>query len=320
MLQRRSARLHTSVQELATEFVSEVYTYGAPATHKTPLINKASADGCFAGLRCYTEDIIGVHGESKQVDAAAIFNRYPHMRTNTVVLRWKQESLYAPCNGSLGLDGHPEWPQKGVGIFSEWRLHQEDDYTDRLQTVMIDGQTVADQAPFNVSAQFAHLAWRTYETLREAKAKARKMISGWRLVAYFQDVHGSDRDPVGLMQDESTLDCAVLFTGTNDFAEMFTSTVSFGTGFCGFSDIHVGYRNELWTLTGEYWEKHMKPRLSKCRRVSCVGHSLGGALCEVFAACANSGHTADEDFKRLIWEQGTPELMEIDFSDRKSVV
>lgn len=36
-------------------------------------------------------------------------------------------------------------------------------------------------------------------------------------------------------QDESTLDCAVLFTGTNDFAEMFTSTVSFGTGFCGFS-------------------------------------------------------------------------------------
>mmetsp|Transcript_55591 Transcript_55591/g.161063 ORF Transcript_55591/g.161063 Transcript_55591/m.161063 type:complete len:380 (-) Transcript_55591:155-1294(-) len=310
LLQRRGvARLaaeDAGAEELATELVSEVYTYGAPATHTTPLRNKARADGCFGGLRCYTEDV--VLKDVKDIDAAAIFNRYPHMRTATVVLRWQKESLFAPCDTKL--DGHPEWPLKGRGIIPDWGLHQENDYTDRLDTVVINGSKATGEEPFRSAAKFAHVAWRMYEDLPTGRAKARKTMEGWRLVGYFVDKHGSDTDPVALVQEESSLDCVVLFTGTNSFEELFTSTTDFGTGYCGISHVHVGYRNELWTLTGKSWAKHIKPRLPQCSRVLCVGHSLGGALCELFSACANSGHTSDPDFQRLAWVPGTPTLMD----------
>mmetsp|Transcript_174975 Transcript_174975/g.561111 ORF Transcript_174975/g.561111 Transcript_174975/m.561111 type:complete len:140 (-) Transcript_174975:103-522(-) len=127
-------------------------------------------------------------------------------------------------------------------------------------------------------------------------------MSGWNLVGRANfDGSAGDTDAVSLIQERDTLDCAVIFEGTNSLSEMFTTIVEYGTGYCGFDNVHVGIRNELWSLTGGPWETDIKPKLEACNRVLCIGHSLGGALCEVFAACANSGHYSDPDYQRLAW-------------------
>lgn len=296
-----------------TPLVHAVYTFGAPATHDhAPLRNGASADGCFPGLRSYTEDIKGAFSEIHQVDAAAMNNYYPHARTPSVVLRWQADSIYTTCNATQ--DGHPDWPQRGGSVFEEWRLHQEDDYTDRLENVKIDDKEVKDEEPFKSARFFVALAYKTYDSVANMKASIAEKMPGWKLVGHVVD-HGpgGDEDPVLVAQDSETHDCAIAFTGTNDFGELATSTTQYGTGYCGFEDVHVGYRNELWTITRNLFDK-VKPVLESCNKVTCVGHSLGGALCELFAACANSGNYTDPDYIQLAWNHSAPtrELTEVD--------
>jgi len=287
---------------LAKELVHAVFTYGAPATHASPFKNLAREDGCFLGLRAYTEDLVGAWDEIKQVDAAAMNNYYPHAATPSVVLREWKDSIFSPCN--FKEEGHPEWPQRGNNVFEEWRLHQEDDYTERLKRVTIDGKSVTDVEPFRTSKFFAELAWKSYDSIENAKAVLRKM-GNWTLVSRVEDEHGTDTDPVMVAQESNTLECAIVFTGTNAGSELSTSTTQYGTGYCGFEQCHVGYRNELWTITNNLFPQ-LKPILSSCSKVTCVGHSLGGALCEIFAACANSGHTDDPDFQLLAWDTAKP--------------
>jgi len=291
--------------KLPEPLVHAVYTYGAPATRGEPFRNAAASDGCFPGLRSYTEDIKGAFDEIKQVDAAAMHNYYHHARTASVVLRWDRDSIYTPCNAHL--DGHPEWPQRGASVYHEWRLHQEDDYVDRLKNVAIEGTKASELEPFKTAKLFAELAWRGYDNFENEKKWIANNLPGWRLVLRALDSHGNDEDPVMIVQESSTLDCAIVFAGTNDFSEFSTSTTQYGTGYCGFDDVHVGYRNELWTITN-HMKQHLKPTLEKCRMVTCVGHSLGGALCEIFAACANSGNSTDPDYQLLAWNKTTPVL------------
>merc|ERR1719215_520546 len=206
------------------------------------------------------------------------------------------------------MDGHPDWPQRGAQVYEEWRLHQEDDYVDRLKQVTVNGQSVVDKEPFKSARLYSILAWKSYDTTQNTKDAIAERMPGWKLVGKSVDIHGLDEDPVMLVQDAASLDCAVVFTGTNDFGELTSSTTQYGTGYCGFENVHVGFRNELWTITGQAWQP-LLPMLEQCNHVICVGHSLGGALCEVFSACANSGNLTDPDYQRLAWTPGTPALM-----------
>jgi len=311
---RQGASLHAVATEptlsqptgsVTEPLVHAVYTYGAPATHGEPFRNAASPDGCFPGLRSYTEDIKGAFGEIHQIDAAAMHNYYPHARTPSLVLRWDMDSLYSPCDAES--DGHPEWPQRGASVFHEWRLHQEDDYRSRFDSLTIDGQPARDSEPFKTARFFAELAWKSYDSMENTKEVLRERMPGWTLVARADDRHdaGGDDDPVMIVQEEDTMDCALVFTGTNDISEFSTSTTQYGTGYCGFEQVHVGYRNELWTMSDDIFG-FLRPTLEQCARVICVGHSLGGALCEIFAACANSGNFTDPDYQKLAWKRATP--------------
>jgi len=311
LLQRRAAAAAPAGAlrtQLTEALVDEVYTYGAPATHVSPFWNAAHADGCFPGLRSYTEDLKGKHDQIKQIDAGAVFNRYPHARIASICLRWKRDSLYTPCGGTSGSDGHPDWPQNGAQVYQAWNLHHENIYEDRLREISVNGAAMGSKDPFISARRFLFIAFRGYEATNQARSNLEKWLPGWTLAAKAVDKHGDDEDPVLVVQENSTLDCAVVFTGTNSFSELFTSTTDYGTGYCGFQGVHVGYRNELWTLTGAPWQK-IKPKLQSCNKVTCVGHSLGGAICELFAACANSGHVTDPDYQRLVWTKQKPRML-----------
>ncbi|CAE7484248.1 unnamed protein product [Symbiodinium natans] len=137
-------------------------------------------------------------------------------------------------------------------------------------------------------------------------------LPDWRLIDrhVFEWTSGAyDDDPILLAQNSQNLDCALVFTGTNTFGELGSSVKQHLTGYCGFDKVHAGYRDEIWQLSDHSIWKKITDKLAKCNRVICVGHSLGGAMCDVFSGCINSGHTSDPDYQKLVWYQGTPELM-----------
>lgn len=145
-----------------TELVHEVYTYGAPATRAHPFSNAGRADGCFKGLRSFTEDRTGFGKMITRVDFAAMSNFYPHAQTSSLSLRLGEDSLYTPCNEEN--KGHPHWPQRGPMVYVDESLHQENDYVDRLKEVKVNEKAVSSEEPFRSARHYSTLAFRSYDT------------------------------------------------------------------------------------------------------------------------------------------------------------
>ena len=74
-----------------------------------------------------------------------------------------------------------------------------------------------------------------------------------------------------------------------DFTD-FLFANSQSTAYCGRNGVHAGVSDELWHITHNVqYSAIIKPALETCHEVTCVGHSLGGALCNMFVMCANQG-------------------------------
>lgn len=283
--------------------VSEVYTFGAPGTSATPFLDLSRPDRVFQGLRAYTENLLGVHGESKQIDGGAIWGNYKHPFIPTVVLHWARDSWYVPNAGK------PDWPMQGGLVYADWNLHHRQHYVDRLAHIMLEGQSASGRSPFPKALSMAYLAFEAYNTQDGFKKIVRENLPGHRLVAHAVQDTIEAKDSVWLVQSNSDLGCSLVFTGTKGAGELSTSLKQYETGYCGYPDVHAGYRDKVyWITKGMFWLK-LRPKLAKCSRVDCAGHSLGGSLCDIFAACANSNRTWDVDYRRQMWTQGTPELM-----------
>ncbi|CAJ1330736.1 unnamed protein product [Effrenium voratum] len=282
--------------------ISAMYTFGAPAVSKPPMPDLARDDKCFQGLRTYTENKLP--GGGRQVDAASMFDAYPHPHISVLALDWAQDSYYQPCPGDA------TWP-KGGGA-ADWGLHSETHYSPRLKEVTLDGVKMAEQEPFKTANDMVILAYKSYDSVENTIKELKEKLPKWRLVErrVFEWSQGAyDDDPIMVAQNVDTLDCALIFTGTNHFGELGSSVKQHLTGYCGFDQIHAGYRDEVWQLSDHtVWPK-ITAKLAKCASVRCVGHSLGGAMCDVFSGCINSGRADDPDYQKLMWWQGTPELM-----------
>ena len=76
--------------------------------------------------------------------------------------------------------------------------------------------------------------------------------------------------------------------------------------------IDGGISSELWKITYDsQYVSTVVPALEICHEVTCVEHSLGGAICNLFTMCANQGleNLDNSDNKRmsdvyhsLIWQ------------------
>lgn len=290
--------------------VVAMYTYGAPATAQPALTNLLRKDGCFGGLRMYNEDVLGP--ATIEVDAAAISNMYPHAKMDLAVMHKAGDSTLVPCR--RGDDPVTQWPNDNNGdVFADWRLHWENDYTPRITDVHVHGKNVSTARRWEMAYITVLMAYKAYDSTANTIEQVHLRAPSWKLVARETRIQGSgalyDEDPVALFQDSESLNCALVFTGTNNVDnEIGTSTTSFGASYCGFAQVHEGYRNELFGIAQDLWPR-IRPKLSKCSKVTCAGHSLGGSLCEIFAACANSQRVSDLDYQNQMWARGTPELM-----------
>ncbi|CAJ1357411.1 unnamed protein product [Effrenium voratum] len=249
----------------------------------------------------------------RQADAGANLNEFYHAQVATLVLRKDQDSDFYPAPGRADLPRHySHMPISDIG------LHDMKEYIERLLIVQLNGKDAHGQKLFSNAYHFAYLAWGAYETQKDRNHRSWTMeelihtnLPDWQLVAQHQHDTLEAVDNIWLTQNVNSLDCLIVFEGTHTFNQFFrnlNSSAGRKDGYCGFSDIHNGYVSKLHWLM-----KHvmpiLRPQLAKCPKVGCTGHSLGGSLCHVFAACANSGRAGDPDYELQKWTAGSPELM-----------
>lgn len=141
-------------------------------------------------------------------------------------------------------------------------------------------------------------------SLASAIYEGEPLVSGWKLEKIWDvaaEKWGSlATDYVGIYRREfhSEKHCALAFAGTDDFINVVGDVFGFvsraGT-WCGWGGVHSSFANDMRAFMrsrGRFEEFDSflaDPR--ECNVVIAVGHSLGGALAELMAACANRPDT-----------------------------
>jgi len=77
------------------------------------------------------------------------------------------------------------------------------------------------------------------------------------------------------------------------------------------SFVHEGIKNRLLAIIQtDGFQSSIRPMLPLCSKVSVVGHALGGAVAEMFAACASKapqpGQYGYDDYKDMSWIKQAP--------------
>ncbi|CAE7230251.1 unnamed protein product [Symbiodinium pilosum] len=284
-----------------------IYTYGAPGSANPALPDLSHKDGCFAGLRTWTEDVLTP--ATKEVDAAAISDQLDHPQVATLRLHAESEnSHFAQCPGEV------HQPFSKGNQFADWLLHWEPKYKPRLEHVSLLDQDVADQEPFRTAYLYNRIAYKQYDSTEHAKKHIKERLGDhWNIVSRVTVVTGAasmyDEDPIMLVQNSQNFECVLAFAGLNNYGnELATATDVRKASFCGFEAVHAGYRDELRRMIKDLWPL-MQSKIAKCSHVACTGHSMGGSLCDLFAACANSGRHDDPDFRAQSWKKEVPSML-----------
>lgn len=140
---------------------------------------------------------------------------------------------------------------------------------------------------------------------------------GWEAFAYMKHVTSGDTDQVYILKNDQNgvnwWQCAIAIEGSNSVSDLmlFVNSNNDNTTYCGRSGVHAGLAGELRGIThNDQYASNIVPALETCSEVACVGHSKGGAMCNLFTMCANVGlgnmeGIADangwDDYSSLIW-------------------
>lgn len=110
-------------------------------------------------------------------------------------------------------------------------------------------------------------------------------IDGWVLKEYWKDTAEDAKSAVGIYHKENK--CAVAFAGNKDMPGWKDNQETVNTE-CGLKDVHKGFFDEFLRLvTNDAWKDKLAPYLrDHCTDgIYSVGHSIGGALADIFAVC-----------------------------------
>jgi len=289
--------------------VSELFTYGAPGTASPQLRNGASEDGCFPGIRVYNENrspgiFWGYFTKSDPVSFITNAIGYAHARMEAVTLReWMRgDPAHFKCSGE-----NQWWPSADAWLWASG--HYTETYND----------LAAAQESFATVPTFLRMVMNVYQP--EVPGGQLAQDTAWRMIASAdcKDSWGTT-DRAELYQESGDKACVLVFEGTefeglDAVSDAITDLNVKAVDFCGFTDVHRGFVNELnGVVACPHYISRIKSKLPHCSEVVAAGHSLGGALAELFTACANSDqlHAGAQrntsEWQHITWSKGTPKL------------
>jgi len=200
----------------------------------------------------------------------------------------------------------PSWEAADVWNWL-FELHAISGYNESLPKDSKDADALG--APPHM-AELADLGYLTGKSLMEKVGRL-----GRNLVASVVVRFGSVVDVAHLVQDPGNKECVLVFRGSDsyDIWDWLNNLKATPTEFCGFKQIHKGFKIELFgLLTSAKWD-NIRRSLPQCSKVLVTGHSLGGAQAELFSACANrapgEGQEGHDDYKLIGWTQGIAKAM-----------
>ena len=321
--------------------VNRMYTYGAPSVVKGTSESNPN-DYCIPGLRIYNQDetvtkcswySIGcIPGITKitNVDFASQINigaGYHHPKMDTLVVRLvdgtKIEYTMNFCHRtsqSSDIESYQWMPQSDL----------ESSMYENNHRVAIHYEPRLIQVPTAVrgpSLEYASVAYCSYSEdipncIDNYNQETQSQLEGvkpdgWEPFAQMkQESSGiiNDIDQVYVLKnDRNGIDsrkCIIAFQGSDSVLDFtaFINSSNDETTYCGIERVHSGVSNKLLKLiTDDQYAIEIKPALETCFDVTCVGHSLGGSLCNLFTMCANQdsliGAQSWDEYNLLRWKK-----------------
>jgi hypothetical protein len=299
--------------------VDGLYTFGAPRSAVPGLVNPGNFS-CLPGLRSWTgQKYFVVSQFADQIPMLPAPVRYQHPMMD--VAEFDVSSL-----------SNPEVTQSSCSKGSQ------DTPWYRVGNMLLHARTPYVNAAYKVSSWLGNVtdmgAMQSY--FQDPGYVAQRVKGfGWRLAGSAYHEGGSiDGGPqvLYLMQHPSTLECLMTFQGTNSIQDVVVDVQAQKAHFCGLvergescglfesckpnkaggSFVHKGFRDHLRRMIKcSDWQNKIRPSLPKCRKVWVAGHSLGGAMGELFTTCVARApqpgqYGYEEDYKYMYWNRGTP--------------
>jgi len=259
-----------------------MYTWGAASPFLEAQFSDPATRGCWEGQRIVTAE--GAMEDIVPEVLRCSYGCFEHAKQATVKIYSGQRSDFG-CSHN-----HPLLANSSV------ELHLPDVYKGRAGQLT---QPAQDYTKFALGA--------SYMSTGNLKAIADLSYPfGWDLVGTstaFQKV-------VHLFQHYQNMECVVTFQGSSGVDDWMDNLNYFPASFCGFSrQVHAGFADQLRRTVESSGFQSIRSKLGKCAKVTAVGHSLGGALANLFAACANTGGSSS-DYSSLSWTAGSPQQMQ----------
>lgn len=296
--------------------VSFVYSFGALAAGSPGLQNQGKTEtGCLPGVRAYHTQKGKWWGEWVDFVPRAlnwVFYWHAHMPVLEIQLGDTQ-FLISDCDA--------RWMKEPTILWGSYSMHAEELY---IQSTSSFDPWFANMTIFASRSSY----------IRDPGSVGRDVQQyGWRLVGSAQDTGGyiyGGHQVSHLLQHPDSLDCVITFQGTASLQGWVSNFDIRSKSFCGLSDpgewclgtlgechtrrargsfVHAGFVDRLRVLVqSDAYQQNIHHHLPVCNKVYAVGHSLGGAMAELFSTCVSAawreGDNGYEDYKWMGWTNG----------------
>jgi hypothetical protein len=279
-LRKKQSQNGTNSDMFPRGIVSQLYTYGAPKVSAPALSNPNADDGCFPGFRIVNKRKALIY-DTDVVPALMKTLPYEHPRIDPIFLFQDGTNDEKEC----GWRGRTI-EQPNVAIHDMLLYIERASLVRELEDASVVALAVSYESDLEAAA-----SW-----VRER---------GYGLVGSALD----ETDEVShLIQNPRTLDCFLTFEGSDEFGDWVEDIQIRREPFCGLEQpVHRGFKKATTEIVShETFKQNVRPFLGHCRKVTALGHSLGGAIGYLFTACThnmvNPGEEGYEEFQHF-WFQ-----------------
>jgi len=239
----------------------------------------------------------------------------------------------------------PPWNPAILTLAVDWKLHLSSAYNPAMEITDLPAMSPYKDVGVNLLA----ISYNQ-DDANVAQELASKI--GYNVVgaSKFKATFLDGLEVSYLLQHPTTLHCYVTFQGTWSHQDFINDLDAFAVPFCGLTQrgetccsdivralnkgicpgpcvpqnpkdtfVHRGFRNQLRRMIEtKSFEERVHARLPFCSQVDVFGHSLGGAMAEMFTSCAERPKTKGDygfkDFSLIGWQKGTPTKLPVDAS------